>query len=139
VDFSKSNPVLVCHGGTGIVHVADVAEGVVRALERGRPGERYILSGENLTVRQLAELTLELLGKRKRILLTPNWLLRLAARVGSWLRLPLPINPNVIPYATRYWFVDSARARTELGVQFRPARETLESVLDWLKSSGRIA
>jgi dihydroflavonol-4-reductase len=138
VDFWKSNPVLVCRGGTGIVHVADVAEGVVRALDRGRPGERYILSGDNLTVRELAELTLEWLGQHKRILLVPNGLLRLVARLGARLHLPLPFNPNVIPYATRYWFVSSTRARAELGVTFRPARETIASVMQWLQTSGRI-
>ncbi len=138
VDFCKSNPILLCRGGTGVVHVEDVAEGVVRALERGRPGERYILSGDNLTVRELAALTLELLGQRKRILQLPNPLLRFLARWGARLRLPLPFNPHVIPYATRYWFVNSARAREELGLTFRPARETLRSVLEWLTVSGRI-
>lgn len=138
VDFSKSNPVLVCRGGTGVVHVEDVAEGVIRALERGRPGERYILSGDNLTVYELAALTLELLGLRKRILQIPNGFLRFLARWGPRLHLPLPFNPNVIPYATRYWFVSSSRARDELGMTFRSARETLRSALDWLKASGRI-
>jgi dihydroflavonol-4-reductase len=138
VDFCKSNPVLVCRGGTGVVHVEDVAEGVVRALDRGRAGERYILSGANLTVSELARLTLELLGLRKRILQAPNWLVRSLARWGPCLRIPLPFNPNVIPYASRYWFVSSARAQEELGLTFRSPRETLRSALEWLKNSGRI-
>jgi dihydroflavonol-4-reductase len=138
VDFCTSDPVLVCRGGTGVVHVEDVAEGVVRALDRGRAGERYILSGGNLTVTELAALTLELLGLRKRILRVPNWLMRSLARWGPRLRIPLPFNPNVIPYATRYWFVSSARAQEELGLTFRSPRETLHSALEWLKASGRI-
>jgi dihydroflavonol-4-reductase len=138
IDFWKSSPVLVCRGGTGVVHVEDVAEGIVRALDRGRAGERYILSGDNLTVFELAALTLELLGQRKRILQIPNWLIRCVAHWGPRLRIPLPFDPNVIPYATRYWFVRSARAQAELGVTFRPARETLLSVLRWLEASGRI-
>src|SRR5205085_8189286 len=60
VDFAKSSPVLVCHGGTGVVHVDDVAAGIVAALQVGRSGARYILTGDNLTIRALAELTLEL-------------------------------------------------------------------------------
>jgi dihydroflavonol-4-reductase len=138
VDFCKSNPVLVCRGGGGVVHVEDVAEGVVRALHRGRAGQRYILSGDNLTVSELARLTLELLGLRRPILLVPNWLLRPLARWALSWRIPLPLNPHVIPYATRYWFVSSSLAREELGLTFRSPRETLRSVLDWLKASGRI-
>lgn len=50
--------------------------------------------------------------------------------------MPLPFEPAVIPYATRYWFMDNRKARQELGVQFRSARETLRPTLDWLVASG---
>ena len=138
IDFAKSKPVLVCAGGTSVVYVDDVALAIVRALDRGRPGERYILGGDNLTVRQLAELTLELLGQKKTVVQVPNGLLRGITRVARTLRVPLPYNPHVVPYATRYWFMDSSKARRELGVAFRSARETLAPTLDWLKESGRI-
>jgi dihydroflavonol-4-reductase len=138
IDFCKARAVLVCRGGIGVVHVEDAAEGVVRALEHGVPGERYILSGGNLTVRELAGLTLELLGQRKRIIQVPNWLVRSLARWGPWLGMPLPFDPNVVPYATHYWFVSSARAQKELGVTFRSPEETLRSTLGWLAASGRI-
>ena len=59
IDFAQSNPVLVCNGGTSVVFVDDVALGIIRALEKGRSGERYILGGDNLTVRELAELSLD--------------------------------------------------------------------------------
>jgi dihydroflavonol-4-reductase len=139
IDFATSWPVLVCHGGTALVHVEDVAEGIIAALERGRPGERYILAGENVTIRELAELTLDLLGRRKPVILVANGLLRWLAAIGTALRLPLPFNPAVLPYATRYWFVDNTRARTELGVSFRSARETLAPTLAWLAEIGLVA
>jgi dihydroflavonol-4-reductase len=138
IDFAKSSPVLVCTGGTSVVHVDDVARGIVRALEKGRPGERYILGGDNLTIKQLAALTLELLGQKKSIWTMPNGLLRGLATVGKALKLPLPFNPHVIPYATLYWFVRNDKARRELGVEFRSARETLAPTLTWLRESGRI-
>ncbi|HVC20189.1 MAG TPA: NAD-dependent epimerase/dehydratase family protein [Vicinamibacterales bacterium] len=138
VDFARSNPVLVCHGGTSVVHVDDVAAGIAAALERGRAGARYILGGENLTVRQLAELTLELLGARRRVVTLPNGVIRFVSRAGLALRIPLPFNPRVIPYATRFWFVDASRARDELGVTFRPARDVLAPTLEWLRCEGHI-
>jgi dihydroflavonol-4-reductase len=138
IDFAKSSPVLVCDGGTLVAYVDDVALGVVRAMEKGRAGERYILGGENLTVKQLAQLCLEILGQKKSILQLPNGLIRAVAAVGQKLHLPLPFNPHVIPYATRYWFMDSGKAQRELGVSFRSARDALVPTLAWLKESGRI-
>ena len=139
IDFAKSKPVLVCNGGTSVVYVDDVALAIVRALERGRSGERYILGGDNLTVKQLAALCLELLGQRKRIVRVPNRVILALTAVATRFRIPLPYNPHVIPYATKFWFVSSSKAQRELGVQFRSARDTLTPTLAWLKETGRIA
>jgi dihydroflavonol-4-reductase len=138
VDFASASPVLVCAGGTGVVHVDDVAEGIIAALDRGRAGERYILSGDNLTLRELAGLTLDLLGRPARIVTLPRWLVRAIAWVGRHFHIPLPFNPEVIPYATSYWFVDSAKAQRELGVRFRSARETLAPTVAWLRQAGHV-
>lgn len=138
IDFAKSSPVMVCNGGTSVVHVEDVATGMVRALERGRPGERYILGGENLTIRQLAELTLELIPRKARIVAVPNGVIRGISTAATVAHIPLPFNPKVIPYATRFWFVDNGKARRELGVEFRGARETLAPTIKWLKEAGHI-
>jgi dihydroflavonol-4-reductase len=139
IDFARSSPVFVCSGGTSVVYVEDVADGIVAALGRGRTGERYILGGENMSVRQIAETTLELLGQRKkRIVLLPNWFVRGVAWAGRTFRVPLPFNPEVIPYATLYWFMNNSKACHELGVQFRGARETLRPTLLWLRELGYI-
>lgn len=138
VDFATSYPVLVCDGGTGIVHADDVSTGIRRALECGRAGERYILSGENLTIRELAELVLELTGRRAPIVTIPNAIARAMARVVERLHVPAPLNPAVVPYASRYWFVDNTKARRELGVTFRTARDTVSATLAWLRESGFI-
>jgi dihydroflavonol-4-reductase len=138
VDFAKSYPVLVCNGGTAVVHVDDVANGIVAALEKGKPGERYILAGENLTVKQLAALTLEILGRKAPIFTSPNVLMKALAAAGKTLRFPLPFEPALVPYATRYWFVSSAKAQRELGVTFRPPREVLASTLAWLREAKHV-
>jgi len=139
VDFARSTPVLVCPGGTAVAHVDDVADGIVRAMTNGRRGERYILAGENLTVRALAELTLRCLNRRAAILSLPGRPLRAIARLGAAVRLPLPFNPDVIPYATRYWFVRTEKARAELGATFRSAEATVGPTVEWLRSQGLVA
>jgi dihydroflavonol-4-reductase len=138
IDLLRSKPVLVCSGGTSIVHVDDVAHGIVLALARGQGGSRYILGGENLTIRQLAELALELASRTARIVTLPNRLIRALALIGPRLRLPLPFNPALIPYATRYWFMDAGKAVRELGASFRPARAVLAPTVEWLRASGRL-
>jgi dihydroflavonol-4-reductase len=139
VDFSHANPVLVCNGGTSVVHVDDAAAGIVAALEKGRSGERYILGGENITIRQLASLYLQLAGQRSRIVTLPNGVMRALTWAATRVGLPLPFNPDVIPYATRYWFVDGSKAQRELGVNFRDARETLLPTVEWLRQAGHLA
>lgn len=138
VDFARSSPVLVCNGGTSVVHVEDVARGIVRAMEKGKPGERYILGGDNLTLRELAALCLQVLGQNKRIVTVPNPVFKGVTKLATTLKIPLPYNPKVVPYATRYWFMDASKARRELGVEFRPARQVLEPTLRWLREAGHI-
>jgi dihydroflavonol-4-reductase len=138
LDFTRSNPVFVPHGGTSIVHVDDVAQGILTAFERGTPGERYILGGDNLSVYRLAALTLEMLGQRKNIISVPNHLLTALVWLGQNFHIPLPFNSVVIPYATRYWFVDNSKARKVLGIHFRSAEETLGSTLTWLCKKNHI-
>ena len=137
-DFALSAPAVVCDGGTSVAHVDDVARSIVVALNRGRPGERYILGGENLTIEQIARETLDILGRPPRIMKIPNTPLRLVARVGAALRLPLPFNPAAVPYGTRYWYMSNAKATRELEVSFRSARATLEDTVGWLCRAGHI-
>jgi dihydroflavonol-4-reductase len=132
IDFAKSSPVLVCKGGTSVVHVDDVAAGVVAALDKGRPGERYFLGGDNISIYDLAEKTLKILDQKKKIMTLPNGLISFLAWLGSTFKIPMPFNPAVIPYAIRYWYADNSKAKKELGVTFRSAEQTLEPTLKWL-------
>jgi dihydroflavonol-4-reductase len=141
VDFvtSNTNPVLVPAGGTSIAYVDDVALGIVRALEAGRAGERYILSGENVDYRTLAKLTLEFAGKTSRIVTIPNRLFLGVTKAATALKIPLPYEPKAVPYATRYFYGDNRKASQQLGVEFRSARDTIGPTVAWLRDAGHIA
>lgn len=138
VDIAKGSPVLVTRGGATVVYVDDVAAGIARALERGRSGERYILTGENLSIPELAKLTLRLLGLERPVWALPTPLIDAIARAGTALHIPLPFNASVIPYATRYWYMSNRKAVEELGVSFRGAEEALAPTLEWLKQAGHV-
>lgn len=138
IDFARSNPVLVCSGGTGIIHVEDVATGIRRAYEKGIQGERYILSSENVTIRELAEITLQILDQKKKIITLPNPLIQFLATAGKTLRIPLPFEPAVIPYAVKYWFMDNQKSVNTLGMSYISAEETLRQTLVWLQQTKSI-
>src|SRR5215467_12790100 len=138
IDFARSKPVVVCKGGTSVVYVDDVAAGLIAALEKGRNRERYILAGENRTIRQLAELTNELLSLRKSFITVPTPAMHAMSWLGRKFHIPLPMNPEVIPYATLYWFTDNRKAMRELGIRFRDAESTLQPTLEWCMNTGRI-
>lgn len=136
IGLLKSSPVFVCRGGTSMVHVDDVAHSIVNALNHGHPGETYLLGGENLHHSELARLLLELTGRRETVITIPAVVLRLAGAVAKRCRLPFPFPPAVVPYATRYWFLDNTKAERELKHNFRSARATLTETLSWLKATG---
>jgi dihydroflavonol-4-reductase len=138
-DALTSWPALACRGGNPVCHVDDVADGIVKALDRGRSGERYILGGDNVEVERTVRLTLALAGKTTPVLVMPNGLLKGFLRLLKLLHLPTPVEPEVIDYATRYWFVDSSKAVRELGYSPRSASEALAPAVAWLYQAGHVA
>ena len=138
-DTLKDWPAFSTDGGTAVAHVEDIAAGIVGALEKGRPGERYILGGDNLSIEEIIQLTLELGGKAgKTTIKLPTrptlWLVGRLASVG----LPTPVHPDLLAHGVLWWMVDSSKAQRELGYTWRPARETLRSVVSWLQEAGHV-
>ena len=139
IDALVDWPAMSVQGGTAVAHVEDIAGGIVAALTRGRPGERYILGGENLTVRQVIDLTLQIGGKPdKFVLQLPNGLVSAVINAMAKLRLPTPVHPDLLAHAVKFWWVDCQKAKDELGYTHRSAKEALEDVVGWLKETGRV-
>lgn len=124
------------NGGTSVVYVKDVARGILNAIKYGRIGEKYILGSENLTISQITEKILELYGQNSRVYKIPNFILNHPVRYISLLQQKLNLeplfDPDVIRYATRYWFVRNDKARQEL--DFRPENSDmlLGLTINWL-------
>jgi len=139
VDALKDWPVMSLYGGTAVAHVEDVANGIILALEKGRGGERYILGGENLHVRQVMEKTLAAGGQAgKFILQLPNGLTKAVIKTLARLKLPTPVIPDIVDYGTLFWFVDCSKAQKELGYTYRSADETIADVVKWLQDENLV-
>jgi dihydroflavonol-4-reductase len=70
-------------GGVNVVAVEDVVDGAIKALEKGKSGERYILSSENLTIKDLFQTIADCAGVKAPQFLMPNWLLHAIGITGD--------------------------------------------------------
>ncbi len=132
-------PALATAGGTSFAHVEDVADGIVKALEKGGKGERYILGGENATIKEIIQLALEVAGRPKPVLVLPTGLTKFALRTLARCGLPTPEHPNAVDYGTLFGYTSSEKAKRELGYSPRPAREVMASTVAWLRREGHIS
>lgn len=124
-----------------IVDVRDAAAAQVAAIERGRVGERYILGGHNVSVRQALTLAATLASvrppRRSVSLKLIDALVRLGEAVG---RLPL-IPPLPLEHAKtmeQWQPLNTEKAQKELGLRPRPLETTIRDSLAWFRAHGYI-
>ena len=125
--------------GLNIVHVDDVAIGHRLAFERGTVGERYILGGENMSLKEILTEIAAITGRRPpRICLPHNLVLPIAYLAVAWARLSKTSEPLVtvdgVRLAKKCMFFSSAKAVRELGYHPRPAREALRDAVAWFQA-----
>jgi NAD+-dependent farnesol dehydrogenase len=124
------------------VFVDDAARGVALALERGRPGSRYVLGGENVTLGEFYAQVERLTGVPVPKLRLPDGVARAAGGAQkAWARLrgarggTPKLTPDLVEVYRHDWAYSSARAESELGYRPRPLAEGLAATVDWLKET----
>jgi dihydroflavonol-4-reductase len=123
---------VVVDSHANFVDVRDVARGHLRAAERGRPGERYILGGHDRGWVKLIERVGELSGVRHPIAVLPAELGRPARRVRS-LGIPVPVSAEGVVLMAQNWRYSSRKAYRELGYRWRPLDDTLRDTIEWYR------
>ncbi len=113
-----------------LVDLRDLAPGVIAALRKGRPNERYILGGDNMTARELVLAVSVFVGKSPHLLWLPNWVYRGLARIGYALtvilgRSRIRMYPELTKLLDYDWAFSSSKARQELGYTTRSIHTTL--------------
>ena len=104
--------------GVNVVDVRDVAEGHALALERGRPGERYLLGGTDMWLGDLFALIARLAGRPRPRIRVPYGVARAAAALGL-------VNRNEVALARLPMFFSCAKAEAELGYRPGPVEPAL--------------
>jgi dihydroflavonol-4-reductase len=125
-----------------VVDALDVARGHLLALERGRPGQRYLLTGHNVTLLFLTRQIAAILGVRKPAGAIPEALIGpLAAALDGANRLSprrLPIAGDVLRFGSRFIYADNRKAVAELGWTVTPLEETIQRAVAWLRAVGAL-
>jgi dihydroflavonol-4-reductase len=141
LDFCRGQRREYLDAELNLIDVRDVAEGMVRAMERGRPGRRYLLGHENLSIRGVFNLLAQLTGLPEPHRRVPYFVALTAAYISEWLA---DVITHCSPAATvtgvkltrRIMHFDPRRSLDELGLTPRPVRQSLADAVAWYGCMG---
>ena len=141
VDFLNRNFPAYMDTGLNLVDVGEVARTHVAALERGRPGERYILGGENLTLKQILDKMSAITGLPSPKYKAPVPVAMAFAFFDEWitgrLRGKEPrATVEAVRMGRKLMFASSAKAERELGFRVVPVYHALRAAIDWFRANG---
>ncbi|HEV3258590.1 MAG TPA: SDR family oxidoreductase [Gemmataceae bacterium] len=141
LDFCRGQRREYLDADLNLIDVRDVADGMVRAMERGRPGRRYLLGHENLSVRELFVMLARLTG-----LPGPRWripypLALAAAYVSEWVADVITHRPPAatvtgVKLTRRRMHFDAGHSLHELGLRPRPVLQSLTDTVAWFRRVG---
>ncbi len=140
--YKNQLPMLV-PGGYDIVDVRDVVQGAILAAKKGRSGERYILSGKWLSLKDLSAEISEISGKKTPQRTAPLFLAKMGV---PFMELYAKLN-NEQPLYTKnaleilklsHQNISSKKAEKELGYKTRSLVETLSDTFEWFKRNGQL-
>jgi dihydroflavonol-4-reductase len=141
VDFARGRIRASVEGGMNVVPVEDVGRAHVLALERGRPGERYLVGGENLSFEEIFRLLARATGRPPprrrlphRLALGLGWAdeLRCRLRPGAQPLVPL----EGVHMSRKRMYVSCRKAASELGYSPSSVPAALERALAWYRAHG---
>jgi dihydroflavonol-4-reductase len=126
--------------GLNLVHVDDVADGHIAALDRGKIGERYILGGQDVLLSDmLAEIARRTGGRPPRIKVPRRAIFPLAFGAETIARFtgrePF-VTMDALRMAKYHMFFNPTKAERELGIKARPHTEALQDAIDWFREAG---
>jgi dihydroflavonol-4-reductase len=126
--------------GLNLVHVDDVAAGHLAALHKGRIGERYILGGENVQLRDMLSEIARLVERpppKMRFPVAAIYPLAVGAELWSYVSGSEPFVTRAgLQMARHHMFFNDAKARRELGYQSRPYRQGIVDAITWFRKAG---
>ncbi len=141
VDFLNRRFPAYVDTGLNLVDVAEVARMHVVALDRGTPGERYILGGENLTLKQILDRMSAITGLPSPTFKVPHAVAAVFAffdeTITGKLRGREPrATVEAVRMGRKMMFASSSKAQRDLGFEIRPVYHALRTAIDWFIANG---
>ncbi len=126
--------------GLNIAHVEDVAEGHWLAYQKGVVGQRYVLGGTDMSLREILAMIADIVGRKPpRVRLPHAVVLPIAYISETFARLtgkPPVATVEEVRMSKKLMFFSSDKAKRELGYTQRPARQALEDAVRWYRDNG---
>ena len=141
VDFLKRKFPAYVETGLNLVDVRECARGHVAAMEKGKSGERYILGGQDLTLKQILDKLGQITGLPSPTIKLP-YIFAFAAGVvdeaitGMLLRREPRATVDTVRMGKKKMFASSAKAERELGWKIVPVDDALKRAVDWFRANG---
>jgi dihydroflavonol-4-reductase len=144
VDFLKRKFPAYVDTGLNLADVKEIAQGHLLAMEKAVPGERYILGGENLTLKQILDKLAELTGLPSPSTRVPHAVaLAFAALdqffIGTVMRKEPRATIDAVRMGRKKMFASSAKAERELGYKTVPVENALQRAIHWFQTHGYAA
>jgi len=143
LDYLNGRLKAVVDSTLSLVDVDDCTTGHVLAAERGKPGERYVLSSATLTVREGLALLTRISGIEQPVRTVPPWVamaVAAAAEAVAWARRDTPrICRELARTLTHGHAYDGTKAGRELGLRYTPIEETLRRTIAWWEEQGLLS
>ena len=143
VDFLKRKFPAYVETGLNLVDVRECARGHIAALEKGKPGQRYILGGENLTLKQILDQLGDITGLPSPRVKLP-YFFALATGVvdeaisGRLLGREPRATVDAVRMGKKKMFASSAKAERELGWRIVPVGDALRRAAEWFRNNGYV-
>jgi len=129
-------------GGIATVDVDDVVEGHIRAWQKGRKGERYLLTNENCSFKEIYDTIMKALGKKRRHFRVriPTFLVFTLAYIADFISKVTNTKPLVTLHMAKFTklhlYFSNEKAKHDLDMNFRSLRESIERSISWFKEHG---
>jgi dihydroflavonol-4-reductase len=129
-------------GGINVSDIDDTAKGHVLAMEKGKPGEKYVLGNTNVSVKEYFDLIAQIGGGKSPSIRIPKSVAvfsgYLYKGLADVIKKPPVTTAAWVRVGSEYSFWDSSKAINELGMPQTPIRESISSAVGWFRANGKL-